>query len=325
MKFTNECLVINAKAFPGVYAELPPAAHDNPDYVLETSDEDSDFELSEDFDPLEPRRRRSGLSGDSPETELTERESSEPEQPSEPEQSSESEAHIDFGPLLDCMRSSDPQPLPELERPSDAERSSNPESEHPRPPTSIRDELPVWQSRQLNKRIDEAIVRDMEENPKFWGGSWMKEYERGVPIKEQVEADYKQEMAKKKEEAERKKREKQERDRILKEKREKKRKEMAEQKLRQEREEQKRMEEGQEREQERQQQERQKREDLKRKLQKSINSLSDLEKMLEEERRTPGVQIRSALRGGRSNAQLQRYKKDILDGVKVLEMLEKEG
>ncbi|CAG8348899.1 unnamed protein product [Penicillium nalgiovense] len=328
--FTNEPLLIDRRRYLHLSAEFPPDAHGNPEFMFwDNSDDDSDLEFSEGFEPPEAKRRRLQLSGDFPETESTERESSlepeessDPEQLSEPEQSSEPEALLDLEPLLlDIAGSSDSQPLPELGRSSDPERSSKPETEHPCPRTSIRDELPVRQSRQLNKRIDEAIVRDKEQNPKFWGGSWMKEYERGVPIKERVEAEYKQEMAKKKEDAERKKREKQERDRILKEKMEKKRREMAEQKMQQEREEQKRMEE----EQERQQKERQKREDLKRKLQNSINSLSDLEKMLEEERRTPGVQIRPALRGGRSNAQLQRFKKDILDGVKVLEMMKREG
>jgi hypothetical protein len=204
--------------YPHLSAEFPPDAHGNPEFEFwDNSDDDSDFELPEDIEPPEAKRRRLWSSEDSPETELAERESSlESEELSELEllESSEPEAHIDLEPLLlDIAGSSDPQPLPELERSSDTGRSSNRESEHPHPPTSIRDELPVRQSRQLNKRIDEAIARDKEENPKFWGGSWMKEYERGVPIKERAEAEYKEEMAKKKEEAETKKREKQERDR----------------------------------------------------------------------------------------------------------------
>ncbi|OQE11877.1 hypothetical protein PENFLA_c070G10126 [Penicillium flavigenum] len=300
-KFTDEPLLIDSRRYRHLAAEFPPDAHGNPEFRFgDNSDDDSDFELPEDSEPPEAKRRRLGLSGDSPETELTERESSpepeessEPEQPSDPEQSSESEAHIDLEPYFDGIVSSEPQPMPELERSSDPERPSNPESEHPRPPTSIRDELPVRQSRQLNKRIDEAIVRDKEQNPKFWGGSWMKEYGRGVPIKERVEAEYKEEMAKKKEEAERKKREKQERDRIMKEKREKKRKEMAEQKVRLEREEQKIIE-----EQERQKQEIQRKGEVKERLQ---NSLAELEEMLKE----------------RNTAQLRRVKKDILDALKV--------
>ncbi|KAJ6190280.1 hypothetical protein N7519_000301 [Penicillium mononematosum] len=295
--FTDEPLLIDSMRYPHLSAEFPPDAHGNPEFRFEdNSGDDSDFELPGDFEPPEAKRRRLWSSGDSPETELTERESSlEPEESSEPEQSSEPEAQIDLEPLLlDIAGSSDPQPLPELERSSDTERSSNPESEHPRPPTSIRDQLPVRQSRQLNKRIDEAIVRDKEQNPKFWGRSWMKEYERGVPIKERVEAEYMEEMAKKKEEAERKKREKQERDRILKEKREKKRKEMAEQKLRLEREEQKRMEEEQEREQERQKQKKtQRREELERRrarANKPKNVESALQEMLDE-RETTDVEI----------------------------------
>ncbi|KAJ5286021.1 hypothetical protein N7524_001327 [Penicillium chrysogenum] len=294
--FTNKPLLINSMRYPHLSAEFPPDAYGNPEFEFwDNSDDDSDFELPEDIEPPEAKRRRLWLSRDSSETELTERESSlEPEESSEPElfESSEPEAQIDLEPLLlDIAGSSDPQPLPELERSSDAGRSSNRGSEHPRPPTSIRDELPVRQSRQLNKRIDEAIMRDKEENPKFWGGSWMKEYERGVPIKERAEAEYKEEMARKKEEAERKKREKQERDRILKEKREKKRKEMAEQKARLEREKQKRME-----EQERQQKERQKREELERRRarasagKKPKNVESALQEMLDE-RETTDVEM----------------------------------
>ncbi|QQK46565.1 hypothetical protein Pdw03_1463 [Penicillium digitatum] len=167
---------IAGKRFPRLFAKMPPGGHENIEFRFpDTSDDDPDFD-----DPnskiLEAKRRRLGLT-EREESPSEARVSTNSETESEPESESEPEPFIDLGELLDLARSSNPEQLPVLERPSDLE------SENPHTPTSIRNELPVRQTRQLNKRIDEAVVIDKEQNPKYWGGSWMKEDSAGKIIK----------------------------------------------------------------------------------------------------------------------------------------------
>ncbi|KAJ5863195.1 hypothetical protein N7455_007263 [Penicillium solitum] len=248
-------LMIDGKRYPRLFAEIPPGGHENIEFIFpDNSDDDPDFydPDSDDPDPELPeaKRRRVELSTNSPHPEeLTQREGSpsEAQEASNPEQSSVSESEpekfLDLESLLDLAtrsnpeplaeleasdheRSSDREPLPELKRSTDPDRSSDPENETARPTAAIRDELPVWQIRQLNKQIDKAVEVDKEHNPQHWGGSWMKEYERGGHIKVQIEAAYEQEMVKKKEEMERDKQKRYERNKKLKEGREKAKKAM---------------------------------------------------------------------------------------------------
>ncbi|KAJ5429342.1 hypothetical protein N7491_006358 [Penicillium cf. griseofulvum] len=207
------------------------------------SESESQSEAEDDSDDELPtaKRPRYGLSVDSPEpNESTEPGSSNPghlsnseqtpdlHESAEREQSSGDELGLDLEPDLDLIASSELELVPELESPS-AVASSDPEGKQLRTPTSIRDELPTRLVRQLNKKIEEAVSRDKEENPSHWGGLWMKEYARGGEIKERVEAEYRQDMIRKKEEeAKRKRIEKVDRD---KKKKERERKRMEEQKM----------------------------------------------------------------------------------------------
>ncbi|KAJ5827522.1 hypothetical protein N7447_004285 [Penicillium robsamsonii] len=285
-------LMVDGNKYPHLFAEFPPAAHNNPEWMFpDASDDDREFEPQEDGNLELPtaKRPRLGLSEN-----LTEREES-PEarssglgqlaasahgserlQSSESEQSPEvgsfPESELDLAPLLDLVTSSGSNELPELERSSDAE------SEQPRTPPSIRDELSIGRVRQLNKRIEEAIKRDKKDHPKHWGGSWMKEYVRGGLIKERVEVEYREKMMREKEEeAEKKERKKQEGD---KKKMERERKRMEEQRIQEEREAQKRKEEEQKRQ---KQQEIQRRDELERRREKKREKAREmLQKSLSE-------------------------------------------
>ncbi|CAI7583978.1 unnamed protein product [Penicillium glandicola] len=302
-------LMIDGKRFPRLFAELPPAGHENIEYMFpDNSDDDPDFEPPE---AKRPRLISSELEGLTDREELSERgESPQPELGS-----SNPEHELDLEPLLDLAILTNPEPLPGVER------SSDPEGELSRTP-SMRDESPVRQSRQLNKRIEEEIARDKKENPTHWGGLWMKEYERGGQIKERVEAQYKQEMMRKKEEAERKKKE---RDKMQKEKKEREKKEMEERKMQKEREEREARKKKEEQERQKQKQS-QKKEELERQRakvrekerEKLKNSISELQKMLDGETQNRRTQGRSNIQGNQSKAQLERLKKDILHGVKLL-------
>ncbi|KAJ6142801.1 hypothetical protein N7471_002254 [Penicillium samsonianum] len=281
-------LMIDGKRYPRLFKEFPLAAHENIDFMFSDDSDDPDFDLPE------AKRRKLCLLGNSPEPEESadrEESSSAPQVPSNPEESSEPEQSaelesepnrlLDLGPLLDAAIPSNPEPSPELERSSDPERSSGPESEHPGTPTSIRDEVTVRSSRQLNRQIDKAVEIDKERNPKYWGGSWMKELARGSEIKERVEAEYEREMEREKKEREERKM----------------------QKERDEREARKKTEEEQERQ---KQKERRKREEFG----KPKSLISELKEMLdEEERGTTGAQIRPELKGNQSIAQMQRMQK----------------
>ncbi|KGO62260.1 hypothetical protein PEX1_066190 [Penicillium expansum] len=342
-------LMIDGKRFPRLFAEIPAGGHENIEFIFpDNSDDDPDFDDPDIDDPDSelPGAKRCRVGLTEREESLSDAQESTnpellPEPEPEPEADSEPDQVIDLGELLDLARSSnfeplpelellDPEPLSVLERSSDLERlnpqrSSGSESENPRTPTSIRDELPVWRTRHLNKKIDEAVVIDKEQNPKYWGGSWMKEYARGGEIKKQVEAAYAQEMKQKKEDTEKMKRKRQERDKNLKEKREREKKQREEQRMQQEREEreaQKKKEE--ERERQRQQKESQNREELERRRararakDKPKNVLSMLREMLDEEKRTAGVQARPELIGNQSIAEVQRLQIAI-DAVKSWE------
>ncbi|KAJ5383210.1 hypothetical protein N7517_001121 [Penicillium concentricum] len=301
---------------------FPDATDD--DREFESADEDSHIESTDDDSDIElptTKRPRLGLSTnltgqeESPERgESSEPGSSDPGQFSEsghePEllQSSASEQLLDAEKLWvpeqtlepehepKRLQSSEREQLPEHEQSAEPDplpdplpelgRSSDFDSEQPRTPTSIRDELPIRRLRRLDKQIDEAVVIDKEENPTFWGGSWMKEYTRGRLIKERVEMEYREKIMREKEEDEqRKEMQKQERD---KKKKERERKRIEEQRIQEEREAQKRKEEEQERRKQKEIQMRealerrreQKREKTREMLQKS---LSDDQKRLMED------------------------------------------
>ena len=343
--------MIDGKKFPRVFAEIPAGGHENIEFIFpDNSDDDPDFYDPDSDDPdselPEAKRRRVELSANSPHPEeLAQREGSpsEAQEPSNSEQSSvpesEPEQFLDLESSLDLATWSNPGPLPNLERPSDPEipsapepvpgleissdpeRPLDPEIESPHAP--IRNELPVWQIRKLNKQIDKAVEMDKEQNPQHWGGSWMKEYERGRQIKEQIEAAYEQEMAKKKEEMEKDKQKRHERNRKLKEGREKAKKALEERKTREDREAQKRMQEEQKREQKVSQD----REELERRRararaekeaeEESKDVLSMLREMLDEEKRTAGPQTRSEFRGNQSIARREALQ-IAMDSVKLL-------
>ncbi|OQE37878.1 hypothetical protein PENCOP_c009G07718 [Penicillium coprophilum] len=326
-------LMIDGNKHPRLFAQFPPAARGNIEWMFPDDSDDSDFEPAEDDSDL-------GLSDDDiegglpttkrPRLELPEifseqedlleqgvsldlgsstaEHCSETEQYSGPEQFPESEDLPEPGelsqhqqssesePSLGPVTSSEPAAVPELERPTNQERSSDPESE-PRTPPSIRDELPTGLVRQLNKRIDVAIAKDKKEHPTHWGGSWMKEYERGVAIKERVEAQYREEIEKKKEDAERKKLEKQERDKKKKaeeRKRAEEKKRQKEKELREETEE-------------------KKKKSLKEAEDKTKDVISELLELLgKENRKRTSIRTRSDLQGNQSKAQMERLKKEIL-------------
>lgn len=341
-------LMIDGKRYPRLFAEIPPGGHENIEFIFpDNSDDDPDFYDPDSDDPdseiPEAKRRRVELSAYSPHPEeLIQREGSpsEAQEASNPEQSSvpesEPEEFLDLEPLLDLAMCSNPEPLPNLERPSDHERPSAPElvpeleiSSDPEMPSDpeiesphapIRNSLQVWQIRQLNKQIDKAVEMDKEQNPQHWGGSWMKEYERGGQIMVQIEAAYEQEMKKKKEEMERDKQRRHERNKKLKEGREKAKKAMEERNIREERESQKRMEE----EQKRQQKESQNREELERRRARARaeeepkDALSMLREMLDEEKRNAGPQTRSELRGNQSVARREALQ-IAMDALKMRE------
>ncbi|CAI7579054.1 unnamed protein product [Penicillium viridicatum] len=321
-------LMIDGKRFPRVFAEIPPGGHENIEFIFpDNPDDDPDFYDPDSDDPdselPEAKRRRVELSANSPHPEeqaqregspSEAQEASNPQQPSvpesEPEQFLDLESSLDLAtwsnpePLPNLERPSDPEPVPGLEIPSDPERISDPETESPNAP--IRNELPIWQIRQLNKKIDKAVEMDKEQNPQHWGGSWMKEYERGRQIKEQIEAAYEQEMVRKKEDMERDKQKRHERNKRLKERREKAKKAMEERKVREDREAQKRMQE----EQKRQQKVSQVKEELERRRARARaekeaeeepkDVVSILREILDEEKRTTGPQTRSEFRGNQS-------------------------
>lgn len=342
--------MIDGKRFPRVFAEIPPGGHENIEFIFpDNPDDDPDFYDPDSDDPdselPEAKRRRVELSANSPHPEgLTQREgsSSEAQEALNAEQSSVPESEpgqlLDLESSLDLAtwpnpellpnleRPSDPErqsapgPVPELEISSDPERPSKPETESPHTP--IRNELPVWQIRQLNKQIDKAVETDKEQNPQRWGGSWMKEYERGRQIKEQIEAAYEQEMVKKKEKMERDKQKRHERNKKLKEGREKAKKAMEERKRREDREAQKR-----------QQKVSQDREELERRRararaekeaeEESNDAVSTLRAILDEEKRTAGPQTRSEFRGNQSIAGREALQ-IAMDLVKLLARKEKE-
>ncbi|KXG45530.1 uncharacterized protein PGRI_032970 [Penicillium griseofulvum] len=267
-------IMIDGNKFPWLFAEFPPAAHANPGWMFPDNPDDPNFEpLEDDCDQELPKsKRRRLISGNSPGSEVSSEpdESIEPEsevpevggslepEPSNPEEWSEPETSdpqeqserqklledghgLDLEPFLDDMRSPEPEPVPELEKPSDSARSSDPESE-PRTPTPIQDDSLVRRSRQITKRIEDEIERDKEENPTHWRSSNIKQYRRMEEIMVRVEAECMKEMTKKKAEAElkkkdleRKKRDKQQRDIAQKEKKEKEKKEMEEKKKKKER------------------------------------------------------------------------------------------
>ncbi|CAI7610316.1 unnamed protein product [Penicillium discolor] len=324
-------LMIDGKRYPGLFAEIPAEGHENIEFIFpDNSDDDPDFYDPDSDDPdsddpdselPEAKRRRVELSTNSPHPEeLTQREGSpsEAQEASNPEQSSVSESEpeqfLDLESLLDLAtrsnpepladlepsdheRSSDPEPLLELERSIHPDRSSDPENETARPSAAIRDELP------LNKQIDKAVEVDKEQNPQHWGGSWMKEYERGGQIKVQIEAAYEQEMVKKKEEMERDKQKRYERNKKLKEGREKAKKAMEERKILEEREAQKRMQEEQKRQQKESQDRELERRRAKARAEEEPNdALSMLREMLDEEKRTAAPKTRSEFRGNQSVA-----------------------
>ncbi|KAJ5436879.1 hypothetical protein N7445_007764 [Penicillium cf. griseofulvum] len=282
------------------------------------SESESQSEAEDDSDDELPtaKRPRYGLSVDSPEpNESTEPGSSNPghlsnseqtpdlHESAEREQSSGDELGLDLEPDLDLIASSELELVPELESPS-AVASSDPEGKQLRTPTSIRDELPTRLVRQLNKKIEEAVSRDKEENPSHWGGLWMKEYARGGEIKERVEAEYRQDMIRKKEEeAKRKRIEKVDRD---KKKKERERKRMEEQKM-------------QEREARKKAEEQKKKKSQKRgesEPKDAIWRVQELQELLDRERKKlSSGRTRSDLKGNQSNAQLERLRKDILSVI----------
>ncbi|CAI7581465.1 unnamed protein product [Penicillium palitans] len=341
-------LMIDGKGYPRLFAEIPPGGYENIEFIFpDNSDDDPDFYDPDSDDPdselPEAKRRRVELSAYSPHPgELIQREGSPSEAQEAPnsEQSSvpesEPEEILDLEPLLDLAMCSNPEPLPNLEGPSDPERPSAPEpvpeleiSSDPERPSDpeiesphapIRDRLQVCQIRQLNKQIDKAVEMDKEQNPQHWGGSWMKEYERGGQIMVQIEAAYEQEMKKKKEEMERDKQRRHERNKKLKEGREKAKKAMEERNIREERESQKRMEE----EQKRQQKESQNREELERRRARARaeeepkDALSMLREMLDEEKRNAGPQTRPELRGNQSVARREALQ-IAMDALKMRE------
>ncbi|KAJ5420246.1 hypothetical protein N7465_002765 [Penicillium sp. CMV-2018d] len=334
-------LMIDGKKFPRVFAEIPPGGHENIEFIFpDNPDDDPDFYDPDSDDPdselPEAKRRRVELPANSPHPEqLAQREGppSEAQEASNPEQSSvpesEPEQFLDLESSLDLVTWSNPEPLPNLERPSapepvpeleissDPERPSDPEIEGPHVP--IRNELPVWQIRQLNRQIDKAVEMDKEQNPQHWGGSWMKEYERGRQIKEQIEAAYEQEMVKKKEKMERDKQKRHERNKKLKEGREKAKKAMEERKIREDREAEKRMQEEQKRQQKKSSQDR---EELERRR-ATARAEKTLREMLDEEKRTAGPQTRSEFRGNQSIAG-REVLQIAMDLVKLLARKEKE-
>ncbi|KAF7527887.1 hypothetical protein PCG10_001820 [Penicillium crustosum] len=339
----------NGKRFPRLFAEIPPGGHENIEFIFpDNPDDDPDFHDSESDDPdselPEAKRRRTELSANLPHPEeLTQREGSHPDaqEASNPEQSpvpeSEPEQFLDLVSFFDLATwsnpqslpniespadpeiSSAPEPVPELEISSNPERPSDPEIENPLAP--IRNKLQVWQIRQLDKQIDKAVEMDKEQNPQHWGGSWMKEYERGGQIKVQIEAAYEQDMKKKKEEMERDKQRRRERNRKLKEGREKAKKAMEERKMREEKEAQKRMQEEQKR---RQKKESQDREELERRRARARaeeepkDALSMLREMLDEEKRTASPHTRSEFKGNQSIARREALQK-AMDALKTLE------
>ncbi|KUM61925.1 hypothetical protein ACN42_g5177 [Penicillium freii] len=327
-------LMIDGKRFPRVFAEIPPGGHENIEFIFpDNPDDDPDF-YDPDSDDLdselpEAKRRRVELSANSPHPEeQAQREGSpsEAQEASNPQQSlvpeSEPEKFLDLESSLDLAAWSNPEPLPNLERPSDPEpvpgleissdpeRISDPETESPYAP--IRNELPVWQIRQLNKKIDKAVGMDKEQNPQHWGSSWMKEYERGRQIKEQIEAAYEQEMVRKKEDMERDKQKRHERNKRLKEGREKAKNAMEERKRREDIEAQKTIQE----EQKRQQKVSQDREELERRRARA-RAEKTLREMLDEEKRIAGPQTRSEFRGNQSIAR-QEVLQIAMDLVKLL-------
>ncbi|KAJ5419671.1 uncharacterized protein N7487_003221 [Penicillium crustosum] len=342
-------LMIDGKRFPRLFAEIPPGGHENIEFIFpDNPDDDPDFHDSESDDPdselPEAKRRRTELSANLPHPEeLTQREGSHPDaqEASNPEQSpvpeSEPEQFLDLVSFFDLATwsnpqslpniespadpeiSSAPEPVPELEISSNPERPSDPEIENPLAP--IRNKLQVWQIRQLDKQIDKAVEMDKEQNPQHWGGSWMKEYERGGQIKVQIEAAYEQDMKKKKEEMERDKQRRRERNRKLKEGREKAKKAMEERKMREEKEAQKRMQEEQKR---RQKKESQDREELERRRARARaeeepkDALSMLREMLDEEKRTASPHTRSEFKGNQSIARREALQK-AMDALKTLE------
>ncbi|OQE00413.1 hypothetical protein PENVUL_c052G03449 [Penicillium vulpinum] len=204
-------LMIDGNKFRRLFEEFPPAAHENTEFMFSDDSDDSDFELPEaKLCRLSLSRKFSGQEqltereeslerGEPPELEESSSEqeessvpeqwteskvlpdpdqSSEAEQSSDPRQLPDPEPVLDLAPLLDLVKLAEREPLPALDRSSDPERSSGPESEHPRTPISIRDQLPLRGSRQLDKRIEMEIAIDKEENPKYWGTSFLREYER---------------------------------------------------------------------------------------------------------------------------------------------------
>jgi hypothetical protein len=241
--------------------------------------------------------------------------SSNPEQFSEPEEtpdphelserelSSENVSGVNLGPDLDLIASSDPEPVPDLESPSDLARSSAPGSEQTRTPTSFRDELPTGLVRQLNKKIEDAIARDKKENPRHWGGLWMKEHARGEGIMKRVEEEYRQDLIRKKEEeAERKRIEKVQRD---KRKKERERKRMEEQKMR-------------EREARKNGEEQKKKKSQKRVESEPKDLMSVLQKILDGETKDASSDHnRPELKGNQSNAQMKRYREAVLLALKL--------
>ncbi|KAJ5957664.1 hypothetical protein N7501_011943 [Penicillium viridicatum] len=298
IKPPNVPLMIDGKKSPRVFAEIPPGGHEDIEFIFpENPDDDPNF-YDPDSELPEAKRRRVEFPANSPHPEqLAQREGSPPEaqEVSNPEQSSVPESEpsqfLDLESSLDLATWSNPEPLPNLERPSapesvpgleicsDPGRPSDPEMESPHAP--IRNEL---------------------------------------PIKEQIEATYEQDMVKKKEEMERDKRKSHERNRKLKEGREKAKRAMEERKIREDSETQKR---GQEEQKRRQKKVSQDMEELERRRararaeEEQNDVLSTLREMLDQEERTAGPRTQSEPRGNQSIARREALQ-IAMDSVKLL-------